>query len=46
MIKRFIEKYMCLHKWNRHAYTNDYRTNSTNEVLICENCGKITKINY
>lgn len=46
MIKRFIEKYMCMHKWINHAHTMDYRANSNTEVLICEKCGKIIKINY
>ena len=46
MIKKFIEKYICLHKWDRHAMNTDYRINKTTEILICNKCGKIHKIEY
>jgi len=46
MIKRIIDKFICLHKWNSHAVNADYRANRTTEVLICEHCGKINKIEY
>jgi len=46
MVKRFIDKFMCLHKWTSHNKNTDFRANRTTEVLICRECGKITKIEY
>lgn len=46
MIKRFIDKYMCLHTWTSHSLKNIFREDKTVEILICEKCGKIHKLEY
>lgn len=52
MIKRLFEKWLCLHKWSTYSsvkvqITDDYNEivkTYTNTVLICDKCGKITKL--
>jgi len=55
MLQRIIDKFLCLHLWKSHAkvqtsWIEDLKEVQTNihttEILICEYCGKIKKLEY
>lgn len=62
MLKRILEKYLCLHKWKSHAlkeyiWSEEEQSlnpeviltrncQKTTEILICEHCGAIKKLEY
>lgn len=46
MWKRLTEKYLCLHSWKSWASNTDYRSTITTEMVVCEKCGKIKRLEY
>lgn len=50
MFKKIIEKWLCKHKWQVHreieAYDGEHSKtpHTIRQTLICQECGKITKI--
>ena len=51
MLRKLIEKWSCKHKWKIHNTTNIRDTEmpdiptAVRQTLICQECGKIKKIN-
>lgn len=46
MWKLIITKLFCHHKWLTHNTKQNYRSDETTEVLICQECGKIKILRY
>jgi hypothetical protein len=50
MLKKIIEKLFCKHKWQVHSKIGVYdgehskTPHTIRQILICQECGKITKI--
>jgi hypothetical protein len=50
MLKKIIEKLFCKHKWQVHSKIEVYggehskTPHTMRQTLICQECGKITKI--
>jgi len=51
MLKKLIEKILCMHKWNTYNESKTFEYSGAElpiyvtHTLICEKCGKIKKVN-